>query len=380
MLDVTRWMNLSFSGFSQLALLTAVALGFVLGEIRVRGWRLGGVAGSLLTALSIAQLGVCLDDGLKAVFLPMFTYALGYGVAPHFAQAFRRSAWRELLLALFVTGSGLLTVRGLTKVFSPDERASSEGASELARAGVSGDVGEALWTWGLPASAEREADWRGDLAPSYAVAYVLVVLGVSFLCMRVARSASRAGCTLPGDDDRADVLYLSSGALAGVALGLLRIELHGLSLTLGNGGGALLSGLTFGWLRARRRAPATPPPAACALLRDLGLAGSLAAIALNTSGVVWQTVRDHGALLLLLATLAALLPLLLSVAFAHYMLGYQRLNLLAESLSGIYRPRWVLVEVVRAEEQAALVEPFAITYAVASVTLALLGSVLMAFP
>ena len=61
------WMTRILKSNPEIALFTALFAGHALGRVKVKGFSLGGVAGSLILALLIGQLGVELPDSLKAV-------------------------------------------------------------------------------------------------------------------------------------------------------------------------------------------------------------------------------------------------------------------------------------------------------------------------
>ena len=47
-----------------------------------------------------------------------------------------------------------------------------------------------------------------------------------------------------------DYVYLGLGVLAGILIGMISVSMAGVPVGLGTGGGCLISGLIFGWLRA----------------------------------------------------------------------------------------------------------------------------------
>ncbi len=60
----------------EIALFISLFLGYLLGRVKVKGFSLGGVAGSLIVALLIGQLNVTLPDALKAVCFALFIYSV----------------------------------------------------------------------------------------------------------------------------------------------------------------------------------------------------------------------------------------------------------------------------------------------------------------
>ncbi len=91
--------------------------------------------------------------------------------------------------------------------------------------------------------------------------------------------------------DKTDFLYFGLGLASGFALGLLGVRFRGSLLGLGTGGGCLIAGLFFGWLRARRPTFGQLPAAAALYLKDFGLAVFVACIGLATGPEALQTNR-----------------------------------------------------------------------------------------
>ena len=79
------------------ALFVSLFVGHLLGRVKLKGFSLGGVAGSLLVALLIGQLGVALPDALKAVCFALFIYAIGFSSGPEFFGGLNRSSIKLVL-------------------------------------------------------------------------------------------------------------------------------------------------------------------------------------------------------------------------------------------------------------------------------------------
>ena len=72
-------------------------LGYALGRVKVKGFSLGGVAGSLIMALIIGQLDVSLPDALKAVCFALFIYSVGFNSGPEFFGGLNRSSFKLVI-------------------------------------------------------------------------------------------------------------------------------------------------------------------------------------------------------------------------------------------------------------------------------------------
>ncbi|MBA4003838.1 MAG: aspartate-alanine antiporter, partial [Delftia sp.] len=101
----------------EIALFAALALGYWVGKFRFGSFQLGGVAGSLLAAVLISQVGVTIDSGIKAVLFALFIYAVGFESGPQFFRSLGRQSVKEILMALVVAVSGLVTVVVIARVF-----------------------------------------------------------------------------------------------------------------------------------------------------------------------------------------------------------------------------------------------------------------------
>jgi len=150
-------------------------------------------------------------------------------------------------------------------------------------------------------------------------------------------------------------------------------------LTLGSGGGALLAGLLFGWYRSRNMAIGNMPTAASTLLRDLGLAGFVAVVGLQSGQQAVHTIAENGVSLFLIGVVVTILPLLITMLFGRYVLHYDNTAIFAGALSGSRSANPAFGEILDKAGNTVPTTPFAITYALANVFLTLLGPLVVAF-
>jgi len=107
---------------------------------------------------------------------------------------------------------------------------------------------------------------------------------------------------------RFDFTYIAGGVALGVFVGLGHVDVLSIPLTLGTGGGALLTGLLFGWLRTKRATVGAYDSAAAEVVRDLGLTIFVAGIGLTAAPQILPLLGEYGAGLPLLAVLGVLAP------------------------------------------------------------------------
>ncbi|RAI60617.1 aspartate-alanine antiporter [Roseicella frigidaeris] len=193
----------------------------------------------------------------------------------------------------------------------------------------------------------------------------------------VKRAAASAG-TVIVSSDKTDFVFHGLGLAVGLLIGLVVVRIGDVPLTLGSGGGALLSGLLFGWYRGRNLAVGNMPVGASTLLRDLGLAGFVAAVGLQSGQQAVTTVAQQGLTLFLLGVVVTLLPMLITMAVGRYLLRYDNTAVFAGALSGSRSANPAFGEVLDKAGNSIPTTPFAITYALANVFLTLLGPLVVA--
>src|SRR5215469_633356 len=84
----------------EIALFVSLFFGYALGKVKIKGFSLGGVAGSLIVALVIGQLGVDLPESLKAVCFALFIYSVGFKSGPEFFGGLNRSSIKLVISAV----------------------------------------------------------------------------------------------------------------------------------------------------------------------------------------------------------------------------------------------------------------------------------------
>lgn len=191
-----EWLNSLFFGnesfwgggvaHSVLILALVIALGIMLGKIKVAGISLG-VTWILFVGIIFSHFGMRLNEHLihfmKEFGLILFVYSIGLQVGPGFFSSFKKGGVRLNLLATMVVCAGVLVTCGLYVI---------TGLPVTTMVGIlSGAVTN---TPGLGAAQQTYSDMTGidspDIALGYAVAYPLGVIGI-ILSMMVLRRVFR---------------------------------------------------------------------------------------------------------------------------------------------------------------------------------------------
>ncbi len=559
-----EWLHNLFGRSPEMAIFLSLAVGYAIGKIKFGKFQLGGVAGSLLVAVLVSQVGVHVDGGIKAVLFALFIFAVGFESGPQFFSSLGRQTIKEIVLAAVMALTGLVTVVVMAKLFALDKGlAAGVAAGGLTQSAIIGTAGDAIAKLGL--GAEETARLQGNVAVGYAVTYVFGSFGAILVCVNIlprlmgrsirddaiaAEAAMQAGVHVLGPDQEAaapslvgriyemtddpqrsvaeienadptttitierikrdgklidpspelvlhrndivlvvgrreavianaplfgrevfavedmeltmfkrevvltnrnfhqktvanireatlggvrhgvfvvqlsrmgvalplqpqtvihigdvvsiygaeqdvkrvaatigdtivssaktDFVYLGAGIVAGLLIGMLSVKLANIPLTLGAGGGALLAGLLFGWYRAKKQTIGEIPGGAVQLLKDLGLAGFVVVVGLQSGLQAVETVRQLGLTIFGVGVVVTIVPMVLTMLFGRYVLRYSNTAIFAGALSGSRSANPAFGEVLDKASNTIPTVPFAITYALANVFLTLLGPLIVA--
>lgn len=555
----------SFFDASPIAVLfVCVAIGFAIGRIKVGGVAIGGIPGTLLTAIVIGQIGVDVDENIKTMAFALFIYSLGYVSGPSFVESLGRSTIKLVNLSVVSSFLIFLTIWGLAQLFDLDKgTAAGLLAGGITESAAVGTASEALASLDIPPV--QIAAMQANIGVAYAITYLfgftLVVFFVSLIAPKMMRidlkveagryaeelgvrgddavghaqesalrdvvarayevtrpetagvdvgtfearfqgfvtvqrivrrgrqlepskdrklalgdriallgrlgalleaeafvgvettdtrgldvvgetrtvvltnknfigetivavraaidpdarrgvhvvKISRAGQTLvprrkmrleagdvvglygtPEALDNAvpligyavdqgiavDYVYLGLGIIVGILIGMITVDIAGSPVALHTGGGCLLSGLLFGWLRSRHPTFGGLPPAAALHLRDFGLAIFIACVGLATGPQAVTLLKQQGILLPVLAVVAVIVPIVASMFYARHVL---KMNpaVICGALAGCFTCTAGLNAAVQAAENETPVLGYTVPYAISNVILTLLGPVLV---
>ena len=169
-MDTVRWV---ISTAPEIFLLLAVAIGTILGRIRIRGFSIGTTACILIVSVLIGQLGsFTFPSLLRVVLFSLFVFTIGYKSGPEFFASLSVRTLAQVVMALVLGGTGLLLVLAFAFGFGLDPgTASGLAAGALTQSSVIGTASGALAQLGLPKNVLEQQE--GSIAAGYAVTYVL---------------------------------------------------------------------------------------------------------------------------------------------------------------------------------------------------------------
>ena len=92
----------------EIFLFVAIALGTVLGRVRIRGFALGATACILLVSVILGQLGtIVIPPILRSVFFGFFVFTIGVRSGPEFFASLSVRTLAQVVLALFIGAMSL---------------------------------------------------------------------------------------------------------------------------------------------------------------------------------------------------------------------------------------------------------------------------------
>ena len=547
-----------------LALFVTIALGYLVGKIKIGSFVLGGIAGTLLVGVIVGQLGVNIDSGIKNIFFALFIYAVGYQGGPQFFHALNRRSLNQLASAFVMCFVGLLCVLAAAWIFDLDRgMAAGLAAGGLTQSAIIGTAGDALGKLGL--SPELTKTMQTNVAVGYAVCYIFGSLGpiimvswflplimrwnirqeavrlanllsgghaeldpgqfnaaqqISTRIYEIAKGSKASGKTVlsidqelsnasveavyregktldltditviqvgdrvaitgvigvmestcvllgrempaanglllvqenreiiltnralnnrqvgeirehakvqtrhgvfltavkrmgldlpvldklvlkrgdelhftgsPTDLNRVqskigykitaaavtDFIFFGIGMLIGLLLGLIQFKIWGIPISIGSGGGCLLSGLLFGWLRSVHPSFAALPIGASNFLRDFGLAVFVGIVGISAGPQALVAIQQYGLTLFFLGVAVTLIPQIITFFFSYYVLRIQNPIEALACVAGGRSANPAFAALLAKAGNATPVVSFTVTYAVANVFLTLWGPLIV---
>jgi len=173
-----------------------------------------------------------------------------------------------------------------------------------------------------------------------------------------------------------DLIIVGLGCVLGTLIGLIMVPVMGIPLTLGVGGGVLLSGLVFGWLRSVHPTFGQIPDGAQWVLTDLGLNLFIACVGLTAGPRAIHALQTTGASLLLAGVILTLTPHIIGLIFGRLVLKMNPV-LLFGALTGAGTSTATLNALKEEADSPVPVLGYTVPFAFGNVLLTIWGTVLV---
>ena len=174
-----------------------------------------------------------------------------------------------------------------------------------------------------------------------------------------------------------DFVFFGIGMLVGMLVGMIQFRLAGIPISIGSGGGCLLSGLFFGWLRSVHPSFAALPVGASTFLRDFGLAVFVGIVGISAGPQALVAIQKSGLTLLLLGVCVTLIPQVVTFFFSYFVLRIRNPIEALACVAGGRSANPAFAALLARAGNATPVVAFTVTYAVANVFLTLWGPVIV---
>ncbi|MFD4152731.1 aspartate-alanine antiporter [Streptomyces hydrogenans] len=213
----------------------------------------------------------------------------------------------------------------------------------------------------LPATPETVVQ-RGD---------VLTLVGAR---ASLGRLASKVGAIIKNDST--DFIYLGLGIACGSLLGQVVVKFGDVPMSLGTGGGCLISGLLFGWFRSRTQTFGAFPPQAATTIKDMGLAIFIACTGLVSGPQAGPLLKEYGALLPFAGIAMVLVPATVSLVVGRKLLKIEK-PLLIGAIAGQQCSTPAITSVTQVAQSSVPMLGYTITYTLSNFLLPLTGPLLV---
>lgn len=172
-------------------------------------------------------------------------------------------------------------------------------------------------------------------------------------------------------------ITFSVGMIIGILLGAITIHFGSMPISLGTGGGCLLSGLIFGWLRSKKPKIGGLDQGTANFLQVFGLVVFVSIVGLNAGKGAITTIKQYGMTLFWLGVFVTIVPQVVTFVFNYFVLKIKNPVKAVAIIAGGRSANPALSEILAKTENSTPVLPFTIGYAVANILLTMWGPVIV---
>jgi len=190
----------------ELAIFLVLAMGFVIGRIRIGAFKVGNVVGTLIAGVLIGQFDIKVDPTVKSVFFSLFLFATGYKVGPQFFRGLKKNAMPQVILTVVLCVASLVTTLVAAKVLGYDSgTAAGLMAGAFTESTVIGTASDTIDRLDIPEAEKTRL--KNNIPVAYAVTYLV---GTGLVVWFLSAGAPR----LLGIDLKEEARKLAAQALA----------------------------------------------------------------------------------------------------------------------------------------------------------------------
>jgi putative transport protein len=162
-----------------------LGIGYLLGKLRLGGFTLGAVTGTLLAGVAIGQLGVVVSGEVKQCFFLLFLFSIGFRTGPQFFRGLKSDGLEQAALSVIVATTGLAVAYIVSRLFGYDSgTAAGLIAGALTESATIGTASDAISRLGL--SGDAAAALTNRIPVAFAVTYLIGVVGAAWFLAQLA--------------------------------------------------------------------------------------------------------------------------------------------------------------------------------------------------
>ena len=174
------WIIDTFREYPSLAIFLTIGVGFLIGQLKYKGFSLGIVTSVLLVGIVVGQMDISIPGPVKSVFFLMFLFAIGYSVGPQFFRSLKGDGVKQVYFAVLMCVTVLVVTWGTAKLFgynTGEALGLFSGAQTISA--VIGVGEDTIGTLGV--SEETKKQWLDMIPVCYAVTYIFGTIGSAYL-------------------------------------------------------------------------------------------------------------------------------------------------------------------------------------------------------
>ena len=162
-----------------------LGIGYLLGKLKLGGFTLGAVTGTLLAGVAVGQLGVRVSGEVKQAFFLLFLFSIGFRTGPQFFRGLRSGGLQQAALSVIIATTGLIVAYGVSRLFGYDAgTAAGVIAGALTESATIGTASDAITRLGLT---EADAAAMINRIPvAFAVTYLIGVVAAAWFLAQLA--------------------------------------------------------------------------------------------------------------------------------------------------------------------------------------------------
>jgi putative transport protein len=176
--------------------------------------------------------------------------------------------------------------------------------------------------------------------------------------------------------DVADVAFIGGAIVLGALIGALVLNIGGVPLTLSTAGGALISGLVFGWLRSVHPTFGRIPSSTVWFMNSVGLNVFIAVVGISAGPGFVAGLKELGISLFLLGVVGTTIPLILAIYTGRYLFKFDP-AILFGACAGARTTTAALGMITDAAKSQVPALGYTVTYAIGNTLLTIWGMVVV---